>query len=438
MKEYSLIPPSTAPQSKWQRFAERRLPNIVIFLMVTTLVAAVLFPYMAVNVTSGQVGVLWRRFGSFDIYCWCFVGRGTVLEPSELNEEGLHIIWPWNRLFLYDLRLQTRTHSYNAIAKDGVSLIASISVRFQLKHDSVPQVHKFIGPDYVDLVVLPEIGSRAREIIAKYNAEEVYSTSRQAIADAIGQGAQAKLGQEADRLVQPESSDQFHDRGVLPDLKRAIDIFDTLILGIELPEAIVAAINRKIEQLYIAQEYVFRVERERRESERKQIEAVGIRDFQQIVSEGISDSYLRWRGIEATLQLAQSSNAKIVIIGSSKDGLPIILGNVDTPIPARAGASPTPAEVSTTPNNTRTSHPAMLPEKAPAAGLATPSDDQRTRNSAPPSATTPEQPQSFLPLNLSDVEAMLSRFPWTAHPTGSEIGSPLKQPHESPPAERQQ
>src|SRR6266700_4877496 len=110
-------------------------------------------------------------------------------------------------------------------------------------------------------------------------------------------------------------------------------LYDILVTGIELPAAIVAAINRKTEQYYIAEEYKFRVEREKRESERKKIEAEGIRDFQQTVSQGISESYLRWRGIEATLQLSQSTNSKVVIIGSGKDGLPVILGNVDSSAP---------------------------------------------------------------------------------------------------------
>src|SRR5258707_3618891 len=118
-------------------------------------------------------------------------------------------------------------------------------------------------------------------------------------------------------------------------------LYDVLVAGIELPAAIVAAINRKTEQYYIAEEYKFRVEREKRESERKKIEAEGIRDFQQIVSQGISESYLRWRGIDATLQLSQSTNAKTVIISNCKDGLPIILGN---------GGSPAPPAWSTTPD----------------------------------------------------------------------------------------
>jgi prohibitin 2 len=96
-------------------------------------------------------------------------------------------------------------------------------------------------------------------------------------------------------------------------------------------------INRKIEQYYISEEYKFRVAREIRESERKKIEAEGISEFQRIVSQGINPSYLRWRGIEATLQLAQSSNSKIVIIGTGKDGLPVILGNFD------GSSSPEPA-----------------------------------------------------------------------------------------------
>ena len=108
----------------------------------------------------------------------------------------------------------------------------------------------------------------------------------------------------------------------------------------------VTAINRKIEQYYISEEYKFRVAREIRESERKKIEAEGISEFQQIVSQGISDSYLRWRGIEATFQLAQSSNSKIVVLGTGKDGLPVILGT--SPQPALP-AGTTAAETSTTP-----------------------------------------------------------------------------------------
>src|SRR5262249_34226552 len=80
--------------------------------------------------------------------------------------------------------------------------------------------------------------------------------------------------------------------------------------------------------------------------------------FQQTVSQGISESYLRWRGIEATLQLSQSTNAKVVVIGSGKDGLPIILGNVDTPAPL-AGTTPPSGTHPTNKANTPAARPAV-------------------------------------------------------------------------------
>jgi hypothetical protein len=191
-------------------------------------------------------------------------------------------------------------------------------------------------------------------------------------------------------------------------MRDTIILYDILVTGIELPAAIVAAINRKTEQYYIAEEYKFRVEREKRESERKKIEAEGIRDFQQTVSQGISESYLRWRGIEATLQLSQSTNAKVVVIGSGKDGLPIILGNVDSPAPL-AGSTP-PSGTDATKESTTAAGPAVPLEKTPAAGLATPAEKIAPASSATPAAAPSEESRSFWPLSLSDIETYLYRI----------------------------
>ena len=131
------------------------------------------------------VGVLWYRIIGFDPYCMCFF-RGTVLDPRDIREEGLHLIMPWNRLYLYDLRLQSTTQTYNAISKDGVSMSVQVSIRYQLQHNSVAVLHKFIGPDYFATVISPEIGSQTRQVIAQYTAEKVY-TSREAIQDGNSQ-----------------------------------------------------------------------------------------------------------------------------------------------------------------------------------------------------------------------------------------------------------
>jgi regulator of protease activity HflC (stomatin/prohibitin superfamily) len=411
--------PPPSPKRGWWRSAGRHLPGVSVVLMVVLLTATVLYPYVVITVPSGQVGVLWKRFNGFDAYCWCFVGRGTILEPRELRDEGLHVVWPWDKLFLYDLRLHSTSQTFNAISKDGVSVVAQISIRFQLLHNSVGVLHKFIGPGYLASVVSPEIGSQAREVISQYTAQEVY-TSREPIQEKIRSNAQKSLGTHLNSLIQPEAMEQPDPKHFNDFLQNSIQILDTLVLSIELPPAIVAAINRQTEQYYQIQEFKFRVEREAQESKRKQIEANGIAAFQRTVSQGISDSYLRWRGIEATLALAQSSNAKIVIIGNGKDGLPIILGNVDTP--ASPGLGPKPAEGNPTPNAPAAS---PAPTGNPPAGTSstTPTDgalmgaDKKTSSTAP--ASSDKQPSSSIPLDLSDIEAILSRISEGLRPTGS-------------------
>src|SRR4029077_20095218 len=326
--------PAPVPPSRWRRVIDRHLPGGVIYLMVAALVGVVLYPHMVITVPSGYVGVLWKRFGG-----------GTVLDPRRLKNEGLNLMLPWNSVCLDDLRLQSVTESYNAISSDGVNLAATDIVRFRLQRDSVPVLHQAIGPDFKKVLVMPGIGRLTREVIAQYTAEQVYSTARQEIQDKIRNLVEARL---SEKMMEHEGDEESYR----VSMREILILYDILVTGIELPAAIVAAINRKTEQYYIAEEYKFRVEREKRESERKKIEAEGIRDFQQTVSQGISESYLRWRGIEATLQLSQSTNAKVVVIGSGKDGLPIILGNVDTrPPPAgstRANGPDTTNKESTT------------------------------------------------------------------------------------------
>jgi hypothetical protein len=226
-------------------------------------------------------------------------------------------------------------------------------------------------------------------------------------------------------------------------LKNSIQILDTLVLSIELPPDIVAAINRQTEQYYMIQEYKFRVEREAEESKRKQIEADGIAAFQKTVSQGISESYLRWRGIEATLMLAQSPNAKIVVIGTGKDGLPIILGNADMPmVPAQAqqpganGAAPAQqsgASSSTTPatNASPNAAPGASPANKPppgTSGAATPTAPSDTANTTPSGDTT--QSEQTAPtasvLDIPGVRSILSGVSGALR-AGADLTSPGSQ-----------
>jgi regulator of protease activity HflC (stomatin/prohibitin superfamily) len=278
-------PATPQRRSALWRFLRPRLGRAVLYSLIATFAAIVLWPYMVVTVPSGQVGVLWKRFG------------GTVLDPSALRNEGLHVILPWDRIFLYNLRIQSVTETYQAISSDGIGLTATLNIRFRLRREIIPQLHQSIGPGYVTLLG-PEVASRLREVVARYTAEQAYSSDRQKIQEEIKNRVIQSLGE---RFMERDGAVSYHvpirDAGVL---------YDTLLQEISLPPDIIAAINRKAEQYYISQEYVYRIDRERRESERKKIEAAGISAFQQIVSQGFSDSYLRWRGIEATLELSKS------------------------------------------------------------------------------------------------------------------------------------
>jgi regulator of protease activity HflC (stomatin/prohibitin superfamily) len=396
------VPPNARA---FRRFIRRHFPSLTIMLLAVMLVGTFLFPFIVITVPSGQVGVLWKRFNSYDLYCWCFVGRGTIVDPRELRDEGLHVIWPWDKLFQYNLRLQSRTQTYNAISKDGVSVNAQINMRYQLLHNYVGVLHKFIGPNYLFSVVDPEIGSRAREVISQYTAQEVY-TSREQIQEKIRQEAQKSLATHLNSLVQPEAMEQPDPKHYNDFLQNSIQIIDTLVLSIELPPAIVAAINRQTQQFYEIQEFKYRVEREAQESTRKQVEANGIAAFQRIVGQGISESYLRWRGIEATLALAQSPNSKIVVIGSGKDGLPIILGNMDSP-PA---TQPKPEDGASVPGKS---------SAFPPVGVV-PTDPKPTTAEPPALAGKDDQPGSNAQFDLSRLKAILPSIPeWLNPTTGS-------------------
>ena len=319
--------------------------------MVAALVIIVISPRAVVTVPSGEVGVLWKRFDD-----------GTVLDPRELRDEGFHLIMPWDRLFIYNLRIQSLTETYDAISSDGVNMKVTINTRYRLQRDSVPALHQVVGPDYRK-VLGPQIASEMREVIAQFTAEQVYSTAREDIQDKIRERSLDKLSHK----MFEHDSEGYSNNVVMRD---TVVLYDTLLYGIELPATVVDAIHRKAEQYYISEEYKFRLERETKESERKRIEAEGIRDFQQIISKAISDSYLRWRGIEATLQIAQSANSKLVIIGSGKDGLPIILGNANT---RAAAALPTEGGAGRK-HGTPAVGPATPMEKLQASNLVTPNE----------------------------------------------------------------
>ena len=273
-------------------------------------------PTMIYTIEAGYVGVLWKRFGG-----------GTVLGPP--LKEGLHLIFPWDKIFIYDVRLQQLSQDFDVLSSDGLKLTVNLAYRFQLNEPEVPTLHQYVGPNYADIMVTADVGASARDVLSQNTPEEIFSDRRIEIRDAITVAVRRNL------------VEHFRPPG-RPNVT-FVNLEAVLIRQVTLPALVQSAIERKIEQQQLNQEYDYRLLREAKESQRKRIEAQGIKEFQDIISRGITDSYLRWRGIEATLALARSHNSKVVVIGAGKEGLPIILGNVDSP-KAPEGTDKAPAE----------------------------------------------------------------------------------------------
>lgn len=161
------------------------------------------------------------------------------------------------------------------------------------------------GPDYVRILVLPEVGAHARQQLALWEPEEIYTTQRAAIQSAILEKVQHEM---TVKYLPEEARESF------------VHFEDVFIRSITLPDRVREAIKNKLAQRHVMLEWDYRLQREEKERDRKMIEAQGIHMFQSIVSEGISEKYLKWRGIDATLELARSNNSKIVVIGAGEDG----------------------------------------------------------------------------------------------------------------------
>ena len=237
-------------------------------------------------VPAGHVGVL-TQFGT--------VKEGTL-------SAGTRPVWPWlvnNRM---SVRTQELKEKASVPSNEMLTVTLDTSLLFRLDAERANEVYSSIGLDYLQKVVEPSLRSAIRDVTATHTASALYTEKRQMVAQQIEDQLRAAL----------------LDRGVVVE--------KILLREVKLPQMLAQAIEVKQQAEQEAEAMKFRLQKEQQEAERKRIEAAGIRDFQRIVAQGISAQLLTWKGIEATEKLAQSQNAKVVIIGSGDKGLPIILG----------------------------------------------------------------------------------------------------------------
>ncbi len=266
-------------------------PSINRFFIIAGLLVLLLI-YFGFNsfltIDSGERGVLFQRFSGLD--------KENIYTP------GFQVVAPWNTMYIYEVREQQITEQIEVLSSNGLTIGTEVTVRIAPQADKIGELHETFGREYVERLIKPEIRSAVREVIGRYTPEELYSTKRAEVQTGIQESLEIALG------------------------SNYINLQATLIRDIELPDRVKAAIEQKLEAEQEAQRYVFLLEQERKEAERKIIEAEAKAESNRILTASLNDRILQDKGIDATLQLAQSPNSKVVVIGGGGDGLPLILG----------------------------------------------------------------------------------------------------------------
>jgi regulator of protease activity HflC (stomatin/prohibitin superfamily) len=245
------------------------------------------FNFIVYILKTGEAGVFWSMFfGGTDI--------------KHIHGEGIHIICPWDKMYVYNIRIQEISPELKALTKNGLEIHLYLSIRYRPVYKLLGVLHQQVGPDYANKVIVPEIEAVLREIIGTMDAEEIYSTGRKVITEAIN-----------------EAIEQVAQRFIIID--------DVIIRKIVLPPSVAESIRKKIEQKHIAEAHDYIVEKEKKEAIRKRIEGEGIRDQMNAIASAKSPEkkIIMWKGIEATKKIAESDNAKIIIIGNGEKGLPV-------------------------------------------------------------------------------------------------------------------
>lgn len=267
----------------------RRLPLIILgvigFIVVMALSSSLFY-----TIQSNERAIIFYPFG-----------KG--LDRDNVIDQGIHMKAPWNDVYIYKVNEMSSDENMDILDKNGLSIHVDITVRYFPIPEKIGFVHQKFTQSYVEVLVIPEVRSTVRQVMGRYTAEEIYSTKRAEVETAIKNETEKILG------------------------ANYVTATAVLIRSIVLPEQIKGAIENKLQQEQEALAYQFRLDKEKSEAERKRIAAEGESRANNIINNSLSDKLLKMRGIEATLELSKSPNTKVIVIGSGKDGMPLILGN---------------------------------------------------------------------------------------------------------------
>lgn len=269
-------------------FVRRHALSLISLALLVCLVVVFFFDRIVISIYPGQAGVLWQRLGA-----------GTVID--RVYDEGIHVILPINKMYIYTFRKESYSESIDVLTLDGLTVRVQYTARYYVDRETLPLLHQRVGPDYVNVAIRPDIRAVIRTLFGQYRPEEMY-TSQKAIQLRVTEQAKIRLA------------------------ARFVTLDDVPIEAIVLPKRISDAIEAKLVQQQLEAEYVYRTSIAVKEANRLRIESAGLQYYNDTVNRSLTPSILKWHGIQATQELAKSSNAKIVVIGAGDAGLPLILG----------------------------------------------------------------------------------------------------------------
>jgi regulator of protease activity HflC (stomatin/prohibitin superfamily) len=282
------------------RWAEQKLLTIFFTAVLIMSSIIILWPLMFVVVPAGKIGVIYRP-----------LSEGVDLD--EIIKEGAYLILPWNKVTQYSVQIQLKELDLELLTSDLLKTNVKVSFQFEVNPNTLPLLHKYVGVDYLDKMIIPQVIKVTRDKVAQFNSRLAYTGNLSQVASDIAITTDNLL---INQLSPPGLTNV-----------RLIRVSSVQLTSVVYPPAVQTAIDNKVVESEVAESFKFRIQAARLESERKIIEAKGIREFQLIVNEGMTENYLRFRGIQATEELAKSSNAKTLIFGSGPSGLPLVLGN---------------------------------------------------------------------------------------------------------------
>ena len=269
------------------RYWDTHTLEISLFLLTVVLLLAIFWKSMFISIQSGEQGIRWSGL------------YGTKLD--EYYGEGLHVIWPWDKMYIYNTRIQTKSDTMQILSAEGLTIHVEFIYRFFANQDSIPLIHKSLGVDYANTFVDPEVKAASMSIIGNYTPEQLFKISTLVIQSTIKYYLNKQL------------------------IGRNIVIDDYLITKISLPPAVSQSIEKKMVAEQLTFEFEYKLITEEKEKKRKAIEAEGIRQFEDISKVPI----LKWKGLEVTSEFAKSPNSKIILMGTSEKGLPLLLNTED-------------------------------------------------------------------------------------------------------------